>query len=275
MRIRGVIFTGFLLSGKLFWGQVEPEIPGAPINSTPSAALVPAATPPAPSVVPAAALAPAVAPLTPKILPAPAPASDPLNHDRIFKLIPDYQTVENSNGHVAPLTPREKWRLAWKNTTDPFNLISAAANAAWSEATNSTPKYGHGGAGLGERFGAGVADFSIQNFVSTGVFANVLHEDPRYFRKGPSAGFWTRVGASLKQIAVARSDSGTAMFNGSHFLGMATAIGISNLYYPPSARRGDVMMGRVVSQLTGDVMGNLMSEFWPDVRNKLFHKKQH
>jgi hypothetical protein len=34
------------------------------------------------------------------------------------------------------------------------------------------------------------------------------------------------------------------------------------------------MLGRVFTGITGDVMGNLLSEFWPDVRKKLFHKKQ-
>ena len=252
---RSVIFTGFLLVARLLFAQPDAHLSPASLNFASSAAVPDAAS--SSEALPAAT----------------APASVPLNNDRIFKIIPNYQTVEDSNRNIAPLTPKEKWHLAWKETVDPFNFASAAAGALWSQSTNSTPRYGQGGAALGERFGAALADFSTQNFLSTGFFATVLQEDPRYFRKGPSAGLFERVGDSLKQTVFTRRDSGGATFNGSNFLGMAAGIGISNIYYPPASRRGSVMLGRVFTGLTGDVMGNLMSEFWPDVRKKLFHKK--
>jgi hypothetical protein len=33
------------------------------------------------------------------------------------------------------------------------------------------------------------------------------------------------------------------------------------------------MLGRLRSSFTGGVMGNLMSEFWPDLQKKFFHRK--
>jgi hypothetical protein len=203
----------------------------------------------------------------------PAPVSIPLNKDRIMKIIPNYQTVEDSRQNVAPMTAKEKWRLAWKSVTDPFNIGSAALGAAWSEATGATPKYGNGGEALAKRFGASIGDFSSQTFLSMGVFATVLHQDPRYFRKGPRARFLVRVADSLKQVVVTRQDSGAKTFNASNMLGLAAGIGVSNLYYPSASRTGNVMLGRVVTSLSADGMGNLMAEFWPDVRSKLFHKK--
>ena len=258
MHVRRVILAGFFVSGKLIWAQTNVDLPITPVNSVMLAGAAAVVPSPALGVLPAAG----------------GPVSVPLNSERIFKVIPDYQTVQDSNRNIAPLTTRDKWNLAWKETVDPFNFANAAVGAAWSQLNNSMPRYGRNGAALGERFGAALADFSSQNFLATGLFASVLHEDPRYFRKGPSAGFWTRVGYSLKQIVVARSDSGREMFNGSNFLGMAAGIGLSNLYYPPESRRGSVMLGRVSTGITGDAIGNLMSEFWPDVRKKLFHKKQ-
>jgi hypothetical protein len=203
----------------------------------------------------------------------PAPVTVPLNKDRILKIIPNYQTVENSNQNIAPMTAKEKWHLVWKNMVDPFNVGSAALGAAWSQATGTTPKYGRGTGALGERSGAAIGDFGSQTFFSTGVFATVLHQDPRYFRKGPQSRFLPRVADSLEQIVVARQDSGAKTFNASNFLGMAAGIGFSNIYYPPASRTGTVMRGRIVTSLTGDAMGNLLSEFWPDIRRKLFHKK--
>ena len=98
--------------------------------------------------------------------------------------------------------------------------------------------------------------------------------DPRYFRKGPPAGLLVRVADSLKQIVVARQDSGAKTFNASNILGVAAGIGFSNLYYPSASRTGTVMLSRVVTSLAADGMGNLMSEFWPDVRRKFFRKKK-
>jgi hypothetical protein len=191
-----------------------------------------------------------------------------------LKIIPNYQTVENSNQIVSPMTAREKWHLAWKSVTDPFNIASAALGASWSQATSATPRYGYGGEALAERFGAAIGDFGSQTFFSTGIFATLLHQDPRYFRKGPPAGLLVRVADSLKQIVVARQDSGAKTFNASNILGVAAGIGFSNLYYPSASRTGTVMLSRVVTSLAADGMGNLMSEFWPDVRRKFFRKKK-
>lgn len=208
-----------------------------------------------------------------RAVPQGEPVVVPLNTDRIMKIIPDYQTVENSHQKVAPMTAKEKWYLAWKETIDPFNFASAAFGAAFSQASNQTPKYGHGAGAFAERFGAAFGDFSTQGFLSTGLFATVLHQDPRYFRRGPPSNIWARAGDAVLQIIVTRTDSGGKTFNSSNFLGLAAGIGLSNIYYPSASRTGTVMGNRVVTSLTGDVMGNLMSEFWPDVEKRLFRKK--
>jgi hypothetical protein len=203
----------------------------------------------------------------------PAPVVVPLNSDRIMKVIPDYQTVENSSRPVAPMTSSEKWYLAWKETIDPFNIGTAAMTAAFSQAGNQTPKYGEGWPNYGVRFGAAIADFGTQNFFSAGVFAILLHQDPRYFRKGPSARILPRVLYSISRILVCRSDSGKAVLNTSNLLGTAFGIAASNVYYPSASRTGTVMAGRIETSLFGDVTGNLMSEFWPDIQRKFFQKK--
>src|SRR5262249_58796779 len=49
----------------------------------------------------------------------PAPRSVPLNDARILKLIPDYQTVQDTSKPVAPMTAAQKWRLGWREAADP------------------------------------------------------------------------------------------------------------------------------------------------------------
>ena len=197
----------------------------------------------------------------------------PLNTDRILKVIPDYQTVQDSRRLIAPMTPGEKWKLAWKEVIDPFNNASAVVAAALSQAGNETPKYGEGSAAYAKRVGAAIGDFGTQNFFSAGVFACLFHQDPRYFRRGTPSGVVPRALYSISRIFVTRQDSGRDAFNASNILGMAAGIGASNLYYPAPSRNGSVMVSRVGTSMTGDVLGNLMSEFWPDIQKKFFQKK--
>jgi len=199
----------------------------------------------------------------------------PLNHDRILGVIPDYQTVRDSSQPVAAMTPRQKWQLAWKESIDPFNIANAAMGAAFSQADNETPRYGHGGAAYAMRFGAALGDFGTQNLFSAGVLANLFHQDPRYFRRGPSSKFINRVGYSISRIAVTRQDSGKEAFNVSGIGGMMLGIGASNAYYPSASRTGTVMVSRVGTSLLGGAMGNLMSEFWPDLQSRFLHRHHH
>ncbi len=203
---------------------------------------------------------------------AAANASPALNESRIFGVIPDYQTVTDT-GHVTPLTGRQKWSLALKETIDPFNVLNAALGAAFSQRGNQTPKYGEGGVAYSQRFGAAFLDFGSQNFFSAGVLATVLHQDPRYYRKGEGTGIPKRVLYSISRLVVARQDSGAAAFNASGIGGMMMGIAASNLYYPAASRHLSVMTCRISTSLTGGIMGNLMSEFWPDLQKKFFHKK--
>jgi len=206
---------------------------------------------------------------------APAPVVVPFNEDRILKVIPDYQTVQDTSRPVAPLTPAQKWNLGFKEVVDPFNIASAAMTAAFSQHDNQTPKYGEGWSNYGKRFGAAVADFGTQSFFTAGVFANLLHQDPRYFRKGPGSGVVRRAWYSATRLFVCRNDQGQPVFNASNLLGTSLGIATSNLYYPSASRTGAVMAGRLETSLFGGLMGNLMSEFWPDVQRKFLHGKTH
>lgn len=205
---------------------------------------------------------------------APARSVLPFNEERIAGVIPDYQTVRDSHRAVAPLTVRQKWELAWKETQDPFNIASAAMTAAFSQADNQTPRYGEGAAAYGKRFGAALADFGSQNAFSAGVFASLLHQDPRYFRMGPESGVVRRVTYSISRLGIARQDSGKSAFNASNLFGMILGIAASNAYYPSASRTGTVMVGRLGTSLMGGAIGNLMSEFWPDVQKMLHRKKK-
>ncbi len=196
-----------------------------------------------------------------------------INEERILGVLPNYGTVNHPTAATAPLTPKQKWTLFVKETIDPFNVANAAMGAGLSQIGNQTPKYGEGAGPFGMRFGAAIGDFATQNLFSAGVLACLFHQDPRYFRMGPEKSIVRRVGYSVSRLVVAKQDSGSSAFNASGIFGMVLGIGASNLYYPSASVRGYVMAERLETSLTGGVIGNLTSEFWPDFQTLLHRSK--
>jgi hypothetical protein len=193
--------------------------------------------------------------------------------DRIFGVIPNYLTVEDPQQKVVPLTVKQKFELFAKETIDPFTFASSAAGAALSQIDNDNPKYGHGAGPYAQRFGAAMGDVTTQNFFQDAVLASLLHEDPRYFRRGPEFGVWSRVGYALSRVVVTRTDKGTRSFNYSGILGMSLGIALSNAYYPESSVNGEEVASRFGTSLLSSALGNLLPEFWPDFHEKFFHRK--
>jgi hypothetical protein len=205
----------------------------------------------------------------------PPPIADEVSNERILGIIPNFLTVEDPRLAVAPLTVKQKFGLFAKETFDPFTVVSSAAGAALSQIDNDNPKYGRGAGPYAQRFGAAVADVTTQNFFSDAVLASLLHEDPRYFRRGPEFRIWYRVGYALSRVAVTRTDAGKQGFNYSGMLGMSMGIALSNAYYPNSSVNGEEVATRFGTSLIASALGNLLPEFWPDVHQKFFHRKPH
>jgi hypothetical protein len=211
---------------------------------------------------------PDVLPVEPVIRPAPAPSDD-----RILGVMPNFQTVEDPDAHLPPLTVRQKFRLFIKETVDPYTFVSAAAGAGMSQYGNGTPAYGGGMASYGQRLGAAYADVATQSFFSDAVLASLLHEDPRYYRMGPAHSIPRRILYSMTRMVITRTDAGSQTFNFSGVGGMAMGIALSNAYYPSQSVSGSVTGSRFFTSLTSASLGNLLPEFWPDIKQKLHHRK--
>jgi hypothetical protein len=192
-----------------------------------------------------------------------------LSNERILGVIPNYQTVSDPTAPYAPLRVRDKWKLFVKETLDPYTFASAAAGAGISQWHNNDPKYGVGFTPYMQRFGAAQADITTQNFFSDAVLASWFHEDPRYFRQGPGRTVLHRIGYSLSRVVITRRDSGKDGFSFSGVLGTGLGIGLSNVYYPPASRTRGEMESRLVTSFASSALGNLLPEFWPDIKAKL------
>jgi hypothetical protein len=193
-------------------------------------------------------------------------------------VIPNFQTVSDPATPYVPLRVRDKWQLFVKESVDPFTFFSAAAGAGIAQWHNDDPRYGIGFKPYLQRFGAAQADITSQNFFQDAVLAPLFREDPRYFRKGPGSKVFHRIAYAVSRAAITRRDSGNDGFNFSGIVGMELGIALSNAYYPPRSVNGEEVAERTATSLAATALGNLLPEFWPDIRERLnrhFKRNRH
>jgi hypothetical protein len=188
------------------------------------------------------------------------------NH--IFWVIPNYRSDESPT-EIHPLTPGAKFRLAFDDSFDPSAFLVAGVFAGIGMAQDQYPSFGQGAQGFAKYYGGAFADQAIGNFMTEGFFPTAFRQDPRYFTMG-KGGFFHRTAYAISREVVTRADNGHNQFNASEIVGNAVAAGISNVYYPAPDRTVDKTLGKWGQQLALDTVFNVMKEFWPDVRQRLF-----
>ena len=209
---------------------------------------------------------------------------------RVLGVVPDFGVTSRQN--ASPLAPGEKFHLFAKYAFDPVTIAVVGLQAGVSQSQNEFSAYGQGAQGYGKRFGASLADNVSSAFWTGFAYPTLLKEDPRYFRLGEGS-FERRFAYSMKQQVVCHNDKGGRSFNFSNVLGVFTSGSISNLYYPgrtlirtiPATstspaipvyeddRGAALTFSRAAIALGYATMGGLFDEFWPDIHNKIFKKK--
>ena len=189
---------------------------------------------------------------------------------RIFGIIPNFRTTALPNPYT-PISPKQKFTIATQDSFDRGTFVLAAAFAGEAQLSNSNRAFGQGAAGYGRYFGTSLADFVIGDYMTEAIYPTLLHQDPRYFRRGHGNG-WSRFEYAVGQIVMTHGDNGRTQFNYSEILGNSTAVAISNTYYQSNRDASDALV-KLIEQLSVDAASNVLKEFWPDVRRKLNGKR--
>ena len=184
-------------------------------------------------------------------------------------MLPNYRTADASQEGTV-LTDRQKMVIASKDSFDYPLVFLAGALAGLGQLTDQQPSFGQGVKGFGHRLATNYADQSMGNMFTEGVFPVLLHEDPRYFRRGTGS-VGSRAVYALTRVMVTHKDSGGTRFNCSEWLGNASAVAISNAYYPDTRTFSDNGT-KLLEQVGTDAVSQVLKEFWPDIKRKLFHK---
>jgi len=192
---------------------------------------------------------------------------------RLFGLIPNHRADQFQETYT-PLTRHEKFQIARSDSFDWPNYFLLAGYAVQSQIASEGGFKGSGGLkGFGKFYGRSVADQIVGSYVTEAILPSLLHEDPRFFRLGVGS-LGHRAFYAASRIFVVRTDRGNWRFNFSEVLGNTGVVALTSLYYPDSqtAMKGGE---RLVMTLGNDMVSNLLTEFWPDIRRHLpFHRNR-
>jgi hypothetical protein len=206
--------------------------------------------------------------LNPPTTTASQPAEPP-GGNRVFGVLPNYRTADASQEGTV-LTARQKLDIAGKDSFDYPLVALAGALAGLGQLTGQDSTFGQGAKGFGHRLVTNYADQASGNMFTEGLFPVLLHEDPRYFRRGTGSVI-SRAGYALTRVIVTHKDSGGSRFNYSEWIGNASSVAISNAYYPDNRTFLDNGT-KLLMQVGTDAVSQVLKEFWPDIKRKMFHK---
>lgn len=166
-------------------------------------------------------------------------------------------------------TDRVKWFVV--TTAGPMSLLATGPiSAGWGTALDRPKEYGPGWEGFGQRYGMRLTGLSTQNAMAATIGA-LWGEDPRYF-PSPKRGFGPRVKYVIRSTFVAPRRDGQWHPAYARFAGNVASNFLSNTWRAPSENGTGSAVLRVFWGVVGDMAGNAYTEFWPDVKRKVFGK---
>ncbi len=178
---------------------------------------------------------------------------------RVLGVIPNFYVSYISN--AAPLSPKQKFELAWKTSVDPVTFGLNGAIAGIQQAQNDFSGYGQGAQGYAKRYGASYANLVSETFIGGAILPSLFKQDPRYFYKGTGS-TRSRILYAIANSVICKGDNKRWQANYSGIIGSLAAGGISNLYYPSQDRNGATLtFENALIGIGESAAANILQEF--------------
>ena len=178
----------------------------------------------------------------------------------------------------TPRTPGQKMRRAFKSAFfSPRAYLFSGVSAAITEATEDDLSHKE----TGDRVADGLSRFAIKfgtrttrTLLSSGVYASLFRQDPRYYRS-TQKNIAARAFHAASRVFVTKGDNGKLQPNYSRLAASLSASAISNLWEQSTPGRDrigvDATFSRFGTSLINDAVFNVVNEFLPDLI-KIFKK---
>lgn len=177
---------------------------------------------------------------------------------RVLGVFPNFYVSYVPN--PVPLTPHQKFQLAYRTLVDPISLALIGLTAGTQQASN-VYAWGQDGPSFAKRYAAAYGNFMNSTLIGSALLPSLLHQDPRYFVKGKGS-FPARAAYAVATSIICKGDNHHWQPNVSAIGGGVAAAGISNLYYPAPnhANARQIFIGAAFG--TGfTAVSNLIQEF--------------
>jgi hypothetical protein len=183
------------------------------------------------------------------------------------------QTNDDDVPNYRPITNQERAKWFVVSTAGPVSLAAAGPlSAAWGTAFNLPKEYGPHWDGFGKRYGMRLTGVSTGNAIEAGLGA-VWGEDPRYFRV-PDRPLGSRVKYVITSTFTAPGSDGRWRPAYARYVATVGNNFLSDTWRERSeSGAGDAAI-RCLTGFGARMAGNAFAEFWPDVKRKVFRRKQ-
>ena len=188
---------------------------------------------------------------------------------RILGIVPNFRSV-SADTKLPPMTPKEKFIIAGKDTFDYSSFFIAGIQAGFAMNSDSYPEFHQGLKGYGRYYWHTLADTVDENFWVGGLGPIIFKQDNRFYTLG-HGGFRKRTLYAVSRVLITRKDDGDATFNFAEVIGSGAASGISSLYYPTKYRTWTKVGQKWLTSDIIDGFNFFYKEFWPDVNKAVFH----
>ena len=174
---------------------------------------------------------------------------------------------------VPTLSATHKFLLGVKAAFTPFAPIGWFGAAGYAQLRNEAPRYGTDGGAFGERLGASALRDVSEDVLADSVMAPVFHQDPRYYRLGPSHNFFVRFFHAGFRPIIGRTNGGRTVPDFANLAGTLEGAALTNAYYPPADRTFPQTFKTFGGSLGGSAAGYVFREFYVDIE-QMFHLRR-
>ena len=171
---------------------------------------------------------------------------------------------------LDPTGWQSKLRFHADSALGPRALVSSVVYAGLLQEADFPREWGQGSLGYSKRLGSTLAYSGLRNALAFGL-DTALHQDPRYY-PSRNKGFWRRTKHVFRRTILTRTDSGKETVATWRLESGYAATFISNEWYPDRLNTVKLGLAQGTAQIGFDLLGNVASEFWPDIK-KLLHRK--
>lgn len=180
-------------------------------------------------------------------------------HQRILGVLPNFYVSYVPD--AAPLTRKQKFKLAVHVSVDPVTFFTTGVTAGIEQWQGDFAGYGQQFSGYTERYAATYGDRLSATFLGAAALPSLLHQDPRYFYRGHGR-IVTRALYAISTVAICKGDNGNWQPNLSNIGGNVASGLISSLYYPNSDKHDvQVTVDNTLLGVAEGAIGTLFQEF--------------